>query len=808
MGRLRVIALFFCLGAAAADLDTGLVGWWRFDDGEGALALDSSGHDNHGKVSGATWVVGEVGGCLKFDGIDDVVTAANTETLREYPLGLTYELWLKPVGTQKGGALAQGGDGRFPYFEIYDGVSSLIYGVQRGGDISTIPVGIKRDVWYHCVMTYDTATHIHRAYLNGSLVREVTKAVPISPQPQQVIIGAYHRPFKGYIDEVRIYNRPLTATEVRKRFRHTASANLPPGLTMRFLTAHAEKPIYISDLSTCKPKKALSRTFAEDKWRIMPYSADSVDGKMVSAMSFVDAPAITVPVDVKGWHAVYIGIWTPEYTYDGAYSVKIKLNDDVAFRRFRFEGSRDNQDTTYIRECFFDYADLTGRDIVIGKSNGLMGLQAHVAYIKLVPLSKAQSKWVQADRAAVKTRRLAASMDGASFFHTSEITKREHILEQVALYRSSDVGKVIWAVCYGDRVNYPSKVEGTVFVGSRAGMRPGSNRTVPTNLYMRGSIQNHKQLAKFAKQGLIPQQVAAEYVHKIGRKFDIMFRMGISGGLPPTRSTHGLCARHPEVRQKLRDGTVIQKASYAYPKVQKFMLSLIREASTVIDVDGINLCFVRGPHMLWYEDPILDAFKKQYGEDARKVKPTDPRLLRVRASFMTQFLRDVRKVLDQVGKKKGKRLELSVWVWPWDRNVWLGTTPLQEGLDVKTWIKDGLLDSLYCQGAVDPSYLELCRKHNCTYTFGYGFGGIRDGVGMSPENITKAYEAGVENFMYWDLDGYQLRSDYWEHIRRIGHREEMKKWRAPLLEERLIRLKSVNGFNFKKGFGAAVYSGG
>ena len=122
---------------------------------------------------------------------------------------------------------------------------------------------------------------------------------------------------------------------------------------------------------------------------------------------------------------------------------------------------------------------------------------------------------------------------------------------------------------------------------------------------------------------------------------------------------------------------------------------------------------------------------------------------------MTQFLRDVRKVLDQVGKKKGKRLELSVWVWPWDQNVWLGTTPLQEGLDVKTWIKDGLLDSLYCQGAVDPSYLELCRKHNCTYTFGYGFGGIRDGVGMSPENITKAYEAGVENFMYWDLDGYQ-----------------------------------------------------
>jgi len=93
------------------------------------------------------------------------------------------------------------------------------------------------------------------AFIMG-LLTNGSDLLGVNPYWQQVIIGAYHRPFKGYIDEVRIYNRPLTATEVRKRFRHTASANLPPGLTMRFLTAHAEKPIYISDLSTCKPKKA------------------------------------------------------------------------------------------------------------------------------------------------------------------------------------------------------------------------------------------------------------------------------------------------------------------------------------------------------------------------------------------------------------------------------------------------------------------------------------------------------------------------------------------------------------------------
>ena len=76
------------------------------------------------------------------------------------------------------------------------------------------------------------------------------------------------------------------------------------------------------------------------------------------------------------------------------------------------------------------------------------------------------------------------------------------------------------------------------------------------------------------------------------------------------------------------------------------------EMTTLMGADGINLCFTRGPHLLWYEQPILGTFREMYGEDTRKVDPKDSRLHRVRASFMTDFMRQRLRVLDEVGAPK------------------------------------------------------------------------------------------------------------------------------------------------------------
>ncbi len=55
--------------AATINPHPGLVGWWRFDEGSGTIAGDSSGNGNNGTIYGATWVAGKYGQALSFDGI-------------------------------------------------------------------------------------------------------------------------------------------------------------------------------------------------------------------------------------------------------------------------------------------------------------------------------------------------------------------------------------------------------------------------------------------------------------------------------------------------------------------------------------------------------------------------------------------------------------------------------------------------------------------------------------------------------------------------------------------------------------------
>lgn len=561
---------------------------------------------------------------------------------------------------------------------------------------------------------------------------------------------------------------------------------------------------YVSDLRRCVPASALSEHRGQGRWQLTPYETDEVSGTMIGAASFINAPDVTLPLDVAGWHAVYVGYWNPYFAYDGGTIVKIKLSGASCFRRFREEERGRSQMETSLHEVFLDYADLTDRDIVIGKTHGPLGRKAYVAYIKLVPLSAEQVKAIQSDRARTETRRLVATIDGASYFHVNECTSREHILELVEPYRHSDVAKVLWAVSYGDRANYPSRLGSFVASdSSRSRLVPGTG----TNRYIIGEKAKYENLRAFAERGIIPQQVASEHVHKMGLKFDIMFRLGLGAPLPPERERDDdrFVTRHPQFRMVLRDGTVVEKLSYAFPEVREFMLSFIREAAEKLDMDGINLCFVRGPRFLSYEKPLLDDFTDKHGEDAREVDPRDPRLLELRASYMTQFVRGARGVLDEVGQKKGKRLELSVWVWPKKQNVWCGQTPLDEGLDVGGWIREGLLDSVVCQEGIDDEYIALGKSHRCKFIL---FTGYRGPKAMSPNTIADAYRAGVTDFAYWDMDLAQDVPEAWGWLRRVGHRDEMEAWENRTPTSQWIRLKTIGGVNVHPGLQQAAYSGG
>jgi len=81
---------------------------------------------------------------------------------------------------------------------------------------------------------------------------------------------------------------------------------------------------------------------------------------------------------------------------------------------------------------------------------------------------------------------------------------------------------------------------------------------------------------------------------------------------------------------------------------------------------------------------------------------------------------------------------------------------LKEGLDVKRWIRDGLLDSVICQEGIDADYMSLGKESGCQFVL---FTGYRGEKAMSPQTVAEAYKAGVDVFAYWDIDAVQIH--YW-----------------------------------------------
>jgi len=566
----------------------------------------------------------------------------------------------------------------------------------------------------------------------------------------------------------------------------------------------SDATIFRSDMTRCLPAAAHAKTNKVDTWRAIPYAAKEVRGTLLYAPSFVNAPELTLPLDVSGWHHLRIGIWQPAFAYDGDTRLRVKLSGDSAFRRLHPPRTADNQKSTYIREVYLRADDLTDQALVIRKMNGIVGRNAAVAYVRLDPIPADEVARIKADRAQNDTRNLVATIDGVTYLHYGEYSEPTDVLDQIELYRHSDVAKVLWAVNYGDRTNYPTTVPGALFLGAHG--RTRHTTEFGSNDYVRGEQQAHRAFRDFAAAGQVPQVIAAKHAHEMGLEFDVMFRLGILGDLGfVDLEGEGFFARYPHCRQVLADGTIVDKASYAFDETQDFTLALMRETLSMVDADGINLCFVRGPHALQYEAPVLERFLERHHEDARKVAADDPRLQAVRISFMNEYLEKVHRLTEEIAAQRGRPLNLSVWVWPGTQGVWLGGTPEAEGLDVKHWIKQGWLDSVIVQEGVDEEYIALGKETGCDYVL---FTGYRGEKAMSPATVTAAYGAGVKQFAYWDMDAVQIMPDPWNWLRRIGHREEMADWETYKPDGRLLPLEQVGHVNVARGLVDAVYSGG
>lgn len=195
-----------------------LVAAYTFNEGAGTTVTDISGNGNHGTISGATWTSsGKFGNALEFNGTNSKVTVPDSTSLR-LTTGMTLEAWVYPTTAPKAwrAVIDKNVDGYYLMASTDAGNRIGTGGTWTGGNQNTVgPSALTVNVWTHLAATFDGA--MVRLYVNGVQVASQTQTTPLAPTTGTLQIGADSYPtefFAGRIDEVRIYNRALSAAEI------------------------------------------------------------------------------------------------------------------------------------------------------------------------------------------------------------------------------------------------------------------------------------------------------------------------------------------------------------------------------------------------------------------------------------------------------------------------------------------------------------------------------------------------------------------------------------------------------------------
>jgi hypothetical protein len=211
------------------------IGWWKFDEGSGSIAYDSAG-DNDGTIYGATWTTGQINGALSFDGVNDYVDCGSDSSLNVGGLSSSYSVsaWFKTVATTQKlivSKKASADTGLMPIFlDINGAVEGQVRFAVRDSDgifraIETSASTYNDGNWHHAVGIRDTNADEIKIIIDGN---NITSEQDLTDSSMAVnapfYIGVMNNPgmtayFDGTIDDVRVYDRALSAEEIFQLYR-------------------------------------------------------------------------------------------------------------------------------------------------------------------------------------------------------------------------------------------------------------------------------------------------------------------------------------------------------------------------------------------------------------------------------------------------------------------------------------------------------------------------------------------------------------------------------------------------------------
>jgi hypothetical protein len=202
-------------------LQAGLVGRWRFDEGQGEQAADDVGHNTARLNNGVGWGPGALGAAVRLDGVDDFITAPPTGLPAvEAPKSIALWLGAEPPA-------APNEDGQRTCVALYSAEprAGIQVGLDRGRPAAwfrgadagfVVAAEVPDGAFHHIAYTFDG--QVHRLYVDGTMTAMASET-PQTGVVTSLMMGTYQvgrEMCAGALDDLRIYDRALTADEARR----------------------------------------------------------------------------------------------------------------------------------------------------------------------------------------------------------------------------------------------------------------------------------------------------------------------------------------------------------------------------------------------------------------------------------------------------------------------------------------------------------------------------------------------------------------------------------------------------------------
>jgi uncharacterized repeat protein (TIGR01451 family) len=232
--------------SATTKAGTSFVSSYSFEEGAGTTTADASGNNPGTLVNGPTWTTaGRIGKALSFDGSNDYVDIGNGAQL-QITGSMSISAWIFPTAHPNDDAtIVSRRDSKRIGFQldtsVDTGARTVSLKLSNGARYGATTLQTNR--WYHVAGVYDAAARTVHVYLNGVLDDSTNRAVTPSGSQANSVVNVYigRRPsgngyeFQGTIDEVTIYDRALSQSEITALFNagalDTEAPTAPTSLT-------------------------------------------------------------------------------------------------------------------------------------------------------------------------------------------------------------------------------------------------------------------------------------------------------------------------------------------------------------------------------------------------------------------------------------------------------------------------------------------------------------------------------------------------------------------------------------------------